>query len=205
MTPRLAVLTVLVALAAPATTGAQAPLPLADAVSRALSQNLDARSSAAAERQAARRVAQARAGFLPSVDASQTWQRGNQPVFVFGSLLAQRRFAASNFAIDALNHPDAVSNLRTALTIDQAVFDRSTRAGVLSATLSHRIAILDRSRLDQELTVAVSAAYGIVLSAEAARMAATAAVETAAADLELARNRRDVGAVTEADVLQLEA
>ena len=33
-------------------------------------------------------------------------QRGNQPVFVFGSLLNQRNFTEANFAIDALNHPD---------------------------------------------------------------------------------------------------
>ena len=35
---------------------------------------------------------------------------------VFSSLLAQRQFAASNFGIDALNRPDAVSNFRTAAT-----------------------------------------------------------------------------------------
>ena len=44
------------------------------------------------------------------MDASETWQRGNQPVFVFGSLLNQRRFTAADFALDALNHPDAIDN-----------------------------------------------------------------------------------------------
>lgn len=204
MARRLWLLTLLAAMVASAPTQAQTRLSLADAISRAQSQNLDARSSAAAERQAAHRVTEARAGYLPSVDVSETWQRANQPVFVFGSLLAQRRFAESNFAIDALNHPDAVGNVRTALTLEQAVLDPSTRAGVRAATLGQEVAGVERSRLAQELAVAVSGSFGAVLSADAARRAAGAAVDTATADLELARNRRDVGVVTDADVLQLE-
>ena len=197
-------LAVLAGAVAPALADAQDRLSLADAIARARSHNLDARSAESAERQAAQRVAQARAGYLPTVDASETWQRGNQPVFVFSSLLAQRRFAASNFAIDALNHPDAIGNTRTALTIDQAVFDPATRAGVRAATVGLEIAATGRSSLGQDLAVAVSGAFGAVLTAEAARTAAAAAVETAMADLELARNRRDVGMVTDADVLQLD-
>jgi outer membrane protein TolC len=194
----------LAAAVAPAPAEAQTRLSLAEAIARAQSRNLDARSVESAERQAAHRVTQARAGYLPSLDVSETWQRGNQPVFVFSSLLAQRQFAASNFAIDALNHPDAVGNLRTAVTVEQAVFDPATRAGVRAATLGHEIATINRSRNALDLTVAVTGAYGAVLSATAERRAAAAAVETASADLGLARNRRDVGLVTDADVLQLD-
>jgi outer membrane protein TolC len=50
----------------------------------------------------------------------------------------------------------------------------------------------------------VTGAYGAVLAADAAGRAAAATLETAAADLELARNRRDAGRVTEADVLRIE-
>jgi murein DD-endopeptidase len=32
------------------------------------------------------------------VDVAESWQRGNNPVFVFGSLLAQRQFTAADFA-----------------------------------------------------------------------------------------------------------
>jgi outer membrane protein TolC len=204
MIRRLWIFAVLAAAVPPASAVAQARLSLADAITRAQSENLNARSAEAAERLAAHRVTQVRAGYLPSVDVSETWQRGNQPVFVFSSLLAQRQFAASNFAIDALNHPNAVGNLRTALTLEQAVFDRATRTGVRAASLGHEVAVANRSRLSQDLAVAVSAAYGAVLTADAAGLAASASVETATIDLELARNRRDVGGVTDADVLQLE-
>ena len=77
-----------------------------------------------AEREAAQRVIQARAGYWPKVDLLESWQRGNQPVFVFSSLLAQRQFTAANFALDALNHPEALDNFRSAVTVEQPLFDR---------------------------------------------------------------------------------
>lgn len=183
---------------------AQTHLTLADAVTRAQTGNVDARSAVLAERRAALRLTQARGGYLPSVDVTESWQRGNQPVFVFSSLLAQRQFAASDFAIDALNHPDAVGNFRTAATLDQAVFDPSTRAAVRGATLGREAAAMAREVVAQDLAVAVTGAYGAVLTAQAATRAADAAVETATADLDLARNRRDAGMATDADVLQID-
>lgn len=183
---------------------AQPRLTLTEAVTRAQTRNADARLAELAERQAALRLMQARAGYLPSVDVTETWQRGNQPVFVFSSLLAQRQFAASNFAIDALNRPDAVGNFRTAATLDQAVFDPATRAAVRSAAAGRDAAAVAREVVGQDLAVAVTGAYGAVLTAEAATRAADAAVATAMADRDLARNRRDAGVATDADVLQIE-
>ena len=183
---------------------AQAPLPLDEAIARARARNLDARAAVSAEREAAERVVQARAGYLPRVDFSESWQRGNQPVFVFSSLLAQRDFAASNFEIDALNRPDPIGNLRAALTVEQTLFDAGTRAGVRAARLGHELASTTRTRVGQDLAVAVTDAYGRALVAAASKKAAAAAVEAAAADRERARDRRDAGMVTDADVLQFD-
>ena len=77
---------------------AQSPLSLSEAIARAKARNPDAGAAAAAEREAADRVTQARGGYLPKVDAAESWQRGNDPVFVFGSRLAQRQFTAADFA-----------------------------------------------------------------------------------------------------------
>ncbi len=183
---------------------AQPRLTLADAIGKAQIRNLDVRSAEVAERQAAARLTQAKAGYLPNVDVTETWQRGNQPVFVFSSLLAQRQFTAANFAIDALNRPEAVGNVRTAATFDQTVFDPSVRAGVRMATLGRDAATVTREVVSQDLAVGVTRAYGAVLAAEAATGAADAAADAATGDLALARNRRDAGVVTDADVLQIE-
>ena len=69
---------------------AQSPLSLSAAIARAKTHNPDAGASAAAEREAAERVTQARSGYFPKIDAAESWQRGNNPVFVFSSRLAQR-------------------------------------------------------------------------------------------------------------------
>lgn len=183
---------------------AQAPLSLAEAVARARARNPDAGMSAAAEREATQRVAQARAGYWPRVDATESWQRGNQPVFVFGSLLAQGRFAAENFALAALNHPDAVDNFRSAVTVEQPLFDGGTRASVTAASIGQEMAAANRLIVDQDLAMSVTEAYGRILAAAGARRSADAAAEAARADREMSGNRRDAGVVTDADVLQLD-
>src|SRR5262245_45958641 len=89
---------------------AQPSLSLSEAIQRARTHNPDVGTAAAAEREAGERVAQARGGYFPRVDVSESWQRGNHPVFVFSSLLAQRQFSSADFALDALNHPTATNN-----------------------------------------------------------------------------------------------
>jgi outer membrane protein len=183
---------------------AQTPLTLPAAIARARAQHPDAGSAAAAEREAAQRVPQARAGYLPKVDVVESWQRGNQPVFVFSSLLGQRQFTAGDFALGALNHPKPLDNFRSAITFDQALFDGATRANVAAAGVGHTMASVTRLMVDQDLAASVTGAYGRVLVASAAVASAAAAVETARADRELAGNRRDAGLVTDADVLLLD-
>ena len=50
------------------------------ASTRARAHNPDAGSAAAAEHEAGARLAEARSGYLPRVDASEAWQRGTHPV-----------------------------------------------------------------------------------------------------------------------------
>ena len=200
--PATVLLAALLGIAAPA--AAQTELTLAEAIARARSQNLDVRSAAAAEREAAARVTQARAGYLPKVDVAESWQRGNQPVFVFSSLLAQRQFTVENFAVDALNHPDALDNFRASLSVEQSLFDGATGANVRAAQIGQDLAAAERSIVDHDLAVRVTDAYGRVLVAAATRRSAAAAVEAAESDRQRAINRRDAGMVTEADVLELD-
>jgi len=183
---------------------AQTPLTLSEAIARARAQNPDAGSTAAAEREAAQRVTQARADYWPKVDVAESWQRGNQPVFVFSSLLAQRQFTAADFALSALNYPDALDNFRSAVMVEQSLFDRATRANVSAAGIGHEMATANRMVVEHDLAASVTAAYGRVLVAAGANQSAGSAAETARADRELAGNRRDAGLVTDADVLQLD-
>jgi outer membrane protein len=183
---------------------AQSSLSLSEAIQRAGTHNHDVGSAAAAEREAAERVTEARGGYFPRVDVAESWQRGNHPVFVFSSLLAQRQFTAADFALDALNHPTATNNFRAAFSVEQSLFDRTTAANVRVATIGRDMAATARQVVNQDLTSAVTDAYGRALIAASTVRSAAAAVEAARADRELAGNRRDAGRVTDADVLQLD-
>lgn len=183
---------------------AQAPLSLADAIARARAHNPDVGAAAAAEQEAAARVAQARSGYFPHVDAAESWERGTSPVFAFSARLAQRRFTGDDFALDAINRPAATDDFRTAVSVEQPLFDRATVANVRAAAIGREMAATARRIVGQDLADAATDAFGRVLIAAAMARSAAAAVETARADRELAGNRRDAGTVTDADVLQLD-
>ena len=194
----------LAALLVSAPVSAQSLLSLPEAIARARTQNPDAASAAAAEREAAARLTQARAGFFPRIDVAESWQRGNNPVFVFSSRLAQRALPAADGTGDLLSHPEAIDNFRTAVSVEQALFDRVTAANVRAASIGRDLAATGKRLVDHDLAAAVTEAFGRVLVAAATVRSAEAAVATAHADRELARNRRDAGQVTDADVLQLD-
>lgn len=184
---------------------AQTPLTLEDAIRRAQGETADARALASSIDEATARIQRAQSGHWPRVDLTETVQRGNQPVYVFGSLLSQRRFTAPDFAIPALNHPDPVTNTRTAVAFEQPLYDAGlTRLGVQAATLERDMASATRDTARQELGFRAAQAFVRVLQLEAAVRATDSALAAAESDRQRARARRDVGLVTEADVLAVD-
>src|SRR6516225_6915515 len=73
----------------------ESTLPLA--VEVALRTNPLMRATAAGREIADAQAQEAKAGRFPLVQLSETWINGDNPVFVFGSLLEQGRFAQRNF------------------------------------------------------------------------------------------------------------
>ena len=189
--------------AAPAS--AQTTLTLEAAMARARAESVEARALAAKTAEADARVQRAQSGFWPRVDLTETIQRGNHPVFVFSSLLAQRRFTAADFSLTALNHPDAVTNTRTAIGISQSLFDGGVTSLASSAAKLHaEQAVAARKSGEQDLALRAASAFVRVLQLEAALRATDAAVAAADSDRQRARARRDVGLVTDADVLAVD-
>jgi outer membrane protein TolC len=198
-------LILLFALSAAAPAAAQERLTLAQAVQRAIDSHPSAKSAETAEQEARERVSQAQAGFLPRLDIAEAWQRGNQPVFVFGSLLSQRQFTEANFAVDALNHPDPLSNYRLSMGVQQVIFDGlSTIAAVKAAKTGVAAASEQRAMTRQHLAVAATQAYGDLASAEAGLAAARSAVEAANEDLKRVTARQEAGFATQADALAVQ-
>ena len=184
---------------------AQEPLTLDRAVANALAANPGLASARAGAAAAAAAADEAGSGAYPRLSISESWQRSNDPVFVFGALLSARRFTSANFAIDALNHPPSTAAFRTVFAVDQIVFDGGRqRASSHAATRQADAASLAVAARAADLVVAATDVFGRMLTAQAARRAAEAGAESAREDRAHAARRRDAGVATDADVLTLD-
>jgi outer membrane protein TolC len=185
---------------------AQELLTVDRAVQDALAHNASLRASRASVSESDAYLTEARSGWFPRVSVTESWQRGDQPVFVFSSLLSSRQFAAENFAIDSLNHPEATGFFRNTIAVEQLVFDGGRQRSVTdSAQFRRDIAQLSTDEASAALVLATVQAFGRTLVADAGQRAAEAALEAAREDLIRAQNRRDTGLATDADVLALVA
>jgi outer membrane protein TolC len=184
---------------------AQVPLSLQDAVKLALKQHPSLEAGRSGIQAAEARIRQARSGYLPKLNYSETVMRTNNPVVVFSSLLTQRQFTERNFAIGSLNRPESLNNFQSQVTLDQVVFDGGqTRLAVRSAELGRGLSEEDQRRTSMQTIANVVRAYhGAVLAAEGLKVAREA-VRSAEADLNRAGAIRDAGMSTDADVLSIQ-
>jgi outer membrane protein TolC len=134
--------------------------------------------------------------------ATSSFTRSNNPVFVFGSLLEQGQFGPENFAINSLNHPDAINNLRSSLTLRFPVFDqRETTTRIASARIRQQQADQQSSLIEQQIRFEVIKSYYGLLLAQAKFRVAEDAVRTAEADVKRARDLVETGVTVQSDLL----
>ncbi|HEX6184268.1 MAG TPA: TolC family protein, partial [Pyrinomonadaceae bacterium] len=178
---------------------------LTAAVEVALRTNPLTRATASGRQIADAQLAEARAGRMPLVQVNQTLTRGNNPVFVFGTLLEQGRFGPDNFQIDALNDPGAVTNVRTGVTLRFPLFDqRQTETRVSQAVIRQEQADAQSEQARQQIHFEVlKAFYGLHL-ARAHREVAGEAVKTAEADVKRIRDMFEEGMIVHSDLLAAE-
>jgi outer membrane protein TolC len=183
---------------------AQEPLTLPDAVRLAVAKHPAMAAGRSGVEAAGARIRAARGQYLPRVNYSESWQRSDNPVFVFGSLLNQRQFTAQNFDLNALNRPDALNNFQSLVGVDQVVYDGGqTRLAVKSAELGRSLSAEDERRTRMEVIAGVVRAYHGAVLAEEGRKVADEAVRSAEADLHRAETIRAAGMSTDADVLSI--
>jgi len=177
-------------------------LRLDEAVRIGLEEHPEMSIAASSERIASSRVREARSAWLPAVEASQSYTRGNNPVFVFGSLLEQGRFGPSNFDPQSLNNPPSLANYRAILSIRYPLFDQWRRVGSSQeASYGLSIAAAQSSSARQSLTLRVLRAFYGALLAEEEQRAAAQAVQSAEADVKRIQDRVDTGLLVLSDLL----
>lgn len=180
-------------------------LSLAEAARMAQRQHPSVKAADARMQAATHQREQAQSGYLPKVNYMESYQRSNNPVFVFSSLLAQRRFTERNFAIDTLNNPASVNNFQSVLSAEQTLFDAGvTKRSIESADLRKQLSAEEKRQLEMNLAAGAARAYlGVLLTEEGLRVAQEA-VKAAEADLARSRTIRQAGLSTDADVLSIE-
>ncbi len=185
--------------------GSQEVLTLPLAVEIALRTNPMTKATAAGREMAGAQVQEARAGRMPTVQLSESWLNGNNPVYAFGSLLEQARFKQSNFDLSKLNNPDSLNNFRFGVSIRMPVFDqRQTSTRVKRALLGSQQAEKQTSQVEQQIRFEVLRAYYGVLLARARKELTDEAVKLADADVKRSRDRVDTGMAVTADLLSAE-
>ncbi len=148
---------------------------------------------------------EARASRYPFVQLNQTFTTSNNPVFVFGSLLEQGRFGAQNFDPNVLNHPDALSNFRSSVSLRLPVFNqRQTDTRISEAQLAQQQAAAARRLAEQQIRFEVVRAYYGLLIAEARKEVADEAVRLAEADVKRLRDLFETGMIVQSDLLAVE-
>ncbi len=178
------------------------PLTLEQAVRIALHQNPALQTSADESEAARARQKQAQAAWFPRFDFQQSFTRGNNPVYVFGTKLTQRQFSAADFALNSLNTPTPLDNFQTRLDGQWRLFDsgqtlfhqRSTKRLVTAADFE-----TEQARQDLILEV-VRTYYGVLVLKENAK-AADEAVKTAEANAQRMETMHQAGMLVDSDLL----
>jgi outer membrane protein len=178
-------------------------LSLSEAVARALEHNPDLAVDAPGQEAARSEYKATLAGYLPRLDFEQSYLAGDNPVFAFGTLLTQRRFTADNFALPALNNPEAIDNLQTRATVQQNIWDFGrTRARREQAKLGVNMADELHAEHQRQVMLAVVESYYSTSLANDALETAGLALRSAAAIEAQAKARVDSGLAVEADLLR---
>jgi outer membrane protein len=185
--------------------GAEEGLTLTTAVELALRYNPLVRATSSGREIATAQLSEARAGRWPLLQFNETFTHGNNPVFVFSSLLEQRRFGPENLNIDSLNNPEPLSNFRTAVTLKVPIFDQlETGTRIALARIGQEQADMQRELIRQQIRFEVIRTYYGVLVAQAKKEVAKDAVRMAEADVRRIRDKFETGLVVQSDLLAAE-
>lgn len=184
----------------PVAAAAQEPLTLRQAIEQALKLSPDADVARAGVQEARAGASLARTQYLPQVSFTEDMSRGNDPVYAFGTRLRQQRFTQADFALNALNKPDAIGNFSTRISGGWLVFDSfRTQKSIRSADLMQKSAASSSKAVDQKVVFGVVQAYQGILYAERQVEVAQHELETANALSNSADDHVKAGLAVESD------
>ncbi|HWS96855.1 MAG TPA: TolC family protein, partial [Candidatus Methylomirabilis sp.] len=178
------------------------PVTLERAVHSALQQNPAFRTNEDDAEAARARLKQAQSAWYPRFDFHQDFTRSNNPVYVFGSKLAQRQFTAADFALNKLNTPTPLDNFQTRFDGQWRLFDSGqTLFHQRSAKKLVTVADFQTEQARQDLILEVVRAYYGIRVLEENEKAAKGAVKNAEASAQRMEAMHNAGTVVDCDLL----
>jgi len=178
-------------------------LTLPQAIATALAHNAAIVASRHRVDGADQRIAMARSGFFPQLNAAETYTRTTSPMWAFGTKLNQEVIALRDFDPTRLNDPDAIDNFATVLSANWPVFDAGqTWYGWQQAKLDHQAALQGADRLRQEVIAMTVQAYTAVVLAREHLETIALALASARSHLDMVQARFQSGFVVKSDLLR---
>jgi len=185
------------------TVGSETLLTLEEAIKKGLAKNPRIRAAQSQVDASVARVSQARSGFFPQVDVSESFNRTTNPMWAFGTKLNQEIISLADFDPSRLNDPEAIDNFTTTLSVTLPVYDRGQiRSGLTQARLGHKAISRLEDRIRQQVIVDVVVSYMGVLLAQEELKVVNETLKTARAHYNMVRSRFRSGLVVKSDLLR---
>ena len=181
------------------------PLTLERAVALALESSQLIKAADFGVGAAAARIQLAWSGYLPKVAFDHNLTHGNNPVYVFGTLLTQQRFTQANFDLTNLNFPPSLTNFQNRFSLTQTVFDFGrTRKAIEQSRAGRDLSQAELEKARQELAFRVVKSYYEALMAREMVRLAEDGLKSAVADQEKAEALFKTGLAVESDLLSVQ-
>ncbi len=175
---------------------------LPQAVRAALENNHELRAQRNSSAAKQEEIGIARSFLLPKITLEERYLRTVNPGYAFMTKLNQQRIAASDFIPDTLNHPDAVDDFQSAVSIEQPLFTRKAVLGLEMSRQESKAAEEDLVRKQEETAFKVVQSYLTVGTAAAFVTVAEKAQEDAQEHKRLAELRQKNGLGLYSDLLR---
>lgn len=180
-----------------------AALTLEQAIGIAVAENAKISAARSRFRASEERTVQARSGFFPQVNISETFQHTTNPMWAFGTKLNQESIQASDFDPARLNDPDAIDNFAGRLSVSWSLFDSGqTWIGWRQAKLGQTAASCALDSVRQQVIAHTVGAYAGLLLAREELVVVQKTLETARRHLQMVRSRFESGFVVKSDLLR---
>lgn len=149
---------------------------------------------------------QALLGYLPSVGTDFSMNKGDDPVYVFGSLVKQQSLASSNLSASALNYPSPLVNYQTGVEVSLPVFSGlQTEGRIRSADFSVKMSQSLKEGVSQEAAFSAVNQYIHILSLNRILDLTKATIVSAEEAVKEAENLKEKGMVLGCDYLTARA